>query len=223
MLGTIGQKRLDLAACVRIADMIDSVFLKPPVHGHVANWLGQHMAERLLEFAQSHRDGLRETRVWNSAKAEGEVKLDSRRSWQIKFQGGLRDEVGAHARALLPDMCGQLGTTRFEPRELEIELVAHCDGAFFREHQDRLGAPRLSRLISAVYYFHRLPKSFSGGALRIYPIAGSKSANEFVEIEPINDTLVFFPSWFPHEVLPVNCPSGRFEDSRFAINCWFHC
>jgi SM-20-related protein len=78
------------------------------------------------------------------------------------------------------------------------------------------------RVVSAVYYFHRLPKSFSGGALRVYPLAGREKSNTFVEIEPVNDTLVFFPWWFPHEVLPVVCPSGQFEDSRFAVNCWVY-
>jgi Rps23 Pro-64 3,4-dihydroxylase Tpa1-like proline 4-hydroxylase len=23
-------------------------------------------------------------------------------------------------------------------------------------------------------------------------------------------------------VMPVRVPSGRFADSRFAVNCWFH-
>ena len=78
------------------------------------------------------------------------------------------------------------------------------------------------RVISAVYYFYRLPKSFSGGVLRLHSVAGGGEEGSFVDIEPTNDTLVFFPSWFPHEVLPVACPSGRFEDSRFTINCWFH-
>ena len=84
---------------------------------------------------------------------------------------------------------------------------------------------RLRQLIagsSAVYYFHRSPKSFSGGALRLYSFEASEERGTFVDIEPTNDTLVFFPSWFPHEVRPVVCPSGRFEDSRFAINCWVH-
>jgi Rps23 Pro-64 3,4-dihydroxylase Tpa1-like proline 4-hydroxylase len=56
----------------------------------------------------------------------------------------------------------------------------------------------------------------------VYSLAGGKVSGAFVDIEPANDTLVFFPSWYPHEVLPVSCPSGRFEDSRFAINCWVH-
>jgi hypothetical protein len=53
-------------------------------------------------------------------------------------------------------------------------------------------------------------------------IAGGGRGDTFVEVEPNNDMLVFFPAWFPHEVMPVECLSGRFEDSRFAINCWIH-
>lgn len=108
---------------------------------------------------------------------------------------------------------------------LNWKMVAHGDGAFFTEHCDTVVDGRklaVSRIISAVYYFHRLPKSFSGGVLRIYPLTGREKSDAFVEVEPLNDTLVFFPSWFPHEVLPVSCPTGQFEDSRFAINCWVY-
>jgi Rps23 Pro-64 3,4-dihydroxylase Tpa1-like proline 4-hydroxylase len=72
-------------------------------------------------------------------------------------------------------------------------------------------------VLSGVYYFHRLPKPFSGGALRLHAI-GDES--RFADIEPACDTLVVFPAWAPHEVLPVRCPSGAFMDSRFSINCW---
>jgi hypothetical protein len=47
------------------------------------------------------------------------------------------------------------------------------------------------RVITAVYYFHRLPKAFSGGVLRIYPLAGSKNSTAFVDIEPTNDAWCF--------------------------------
>jgi SM-20-related protein len=143
---------------------------------------------------------------------------------RLKALGDLEGELRARVLETLPAMVEQLGASRFEPTRLELEMVAHGDGAFYAKHRDTnisLG-PALSnrRVISAVYYFHRIPKSFSGGALRIYPFAGGNEASAFADIEPTDDTLVFFPSWFPHEVLPVVCPSGRFEDSRFAINCW---
>jgi SM-20-related protein len=201
--------------------MNDGVFFKPPAHGRIDNWLGPQMVRRLLDFAQTHRNDFRASGVWSVHDGTKKIDLTIRRSYKLKFLGELRDKLQASAAAALAEMCRQLGSEQFEASSFEIEMVAHGDGAFFAEHRDR-GPHQRRRLISAVYYFYRHPKSFSGGVLRIYPIAGREKSDAFAEIEPVNDTLVFFPSWFPHEVLPVHCPSGQFEDSRFAINCWIH-
>jgi len=138
--------------------------------------------------------------------------------------GDLEDELRGRARETLSAMFQQFGAARFEPSKFELEMVAHGDEAFYGKHRDTnvLTGPKFNnrRIISAVYYFHRVPKAFSGGTLRIYSFVGDQDTGAFIDVEPTNDTLVFFPSWFPHEVLPVVCPSGRFEDSRFAINCW---
>ena len=210
--------------------MNDNVFTKPPPHGRFANWLGPEMLQRLLDFAQKQRDCFFQTEV-GYKKEDGRVDLNVRRSSRIIALGGLKEELQTNLRTILPTMFQRLGAEPFEPSKFEVEMVAHGDGAFFTEHRDTAIESEDSiegqkfvarRIISAVYYFHRLPKSFSGGVLRIYALAGSKKSSELVEIEPVNDTLVFFPSWFPHEVLPVSCPSGRFEDSRFAINYWVH-
>jgi hypothetical protein len=56
----------------------------------------------------------------------------------------------------------------------------------------------------------------------LHSLAVGHQQATFADIEPEYDTLVFFPSWSPHEVLPVHVPSGRFMDSRFDINCWIH-
>jgi Rps23 Pro-64 3,4-dihydroxylase Tpa1-like proline 4-hydroxylase len=202
--------------------MSNDIFFKPPVHGRINNWLGPQMVKRLLDFAQAQRDNFRASVVWDGSNQA--IDLNLRRSSRIDLFGELSDQLQTYTKAALPEMFRQLGTTPFKPSAFELDMIAHGDGAFFKEHFDRKRVQtRLGhRVISAVYYFHRSPKSFSGGALRIYPIAGSQKTKTFIEIEPVNDTLVFFPSWFPHEVLPVSCPSGRFEDSRFAINLWVH-
>jgi SM-20-related protein len=151
--------------------------------------------------------------------------VNIRRSSRMTDLGDLKNELRTRVGAILPAMFQRLGTEAFEPGKLEVEMVAHGDGAFFTEHRDTVVEGQkvvIRRIISAVYYFHRLPKSFSGGVLRIYPLAGREKSDAFVDIEPVNDTLIFFPSRFPHEVLPVSCPSGQFEDSRFAINCWVY-
>jgi SM-20-related protein len=203
--------------------MAEDVFSKPPAHGRIANWLGPQMVQRLLDHAQSQRDNFIMSGVGHGD--DKRIDLTRRRSTKLKVFGELKTELLTRARAALTEMSHQLGTTPFEPGKFELEIVAHGDGAFFSKHRDVVLAqsgPANRRVISAVYYFHGIPKLFSGGVLRIYSFEASNETGAFVDIEPSNDTLVFFPSWFPHEVLPVVCPSGRFEDSRFSINCWVH-
>jgi SM-20-related protein len=203
--------------------MNQAVFLKPPPHGLIANWLGPEMAQRLLDFVQEHREGFFPSGIGYGEHSRVDATI--RRSGRITDLGDLKQELRPRIRAVLPTVLRQLGAEAFELGRIELEMVAHGDGAFFTEHKDIAVEDNkfvVRRVITAVYYFHRLLKAFSGGVLRIYPLAGSKNSTAFVDIEPTNDALVFFPSWFPHEVLPVACPSGRFEDSRFAINCWIH-
>ncbi len=126
---------------------------------------------------------------------------------------------------LVPTLIADLRVTPFEPSRLSLELVASNDGAFFTRHVDTyLGEVRKvsDRALSAVYYFHAEPKAFSGGAFRLYGFGTSKDASNFVDVQPDRNTLLAFPSWAWHEVLPVSCPSRRFSDSRFNVNCWVH-
>jgi len=135
--------------------------------------------------------------------------------------------------AMLPEWCAAFGLAPFEVSEVEFDLIAYNDGAFYRRHTDLGPAnrhrsdPALSgvhgdRIVTAVYYFHNEPKGFDGGALRLYPIArpAAGQAERFADIPPRQNSLVVFPSWAPHEVLPVSCASHDFRDSRFAVNCW---
>jgi Rps23 Pro-64 3,4-dihydroxylase Tpa1-like proline 4-hydroxylase len=105
-----------------------------------------------------------------------------------------------------------------------MELAAHNDGAFFARHIDTFtGSPDLpatQRMVTAVYYFFAAPKRFSGGALRLYPLLDASDSGRFEDFEPISDSLICFPSFAPHAVQPIACPSGQFADSRFAINVW---
>jgi Rps23 Pro-64 3,4-dihydroxylase Tpa1-like proline 4-hydroxylase len=148
-----------------------------------------------------------------------------RRSQKLMDFGDLAGEIEARLQALMPAMLERLGSPPFVASKFELELVAHNDGAFFARHTDTFKKSEgvgTHRMISGVYYFHAQPKPFTGGTLRLHSLAATGEPGTFVDIEPDNNTLVFFPSWFPHEVMPVACTSGRFEDSRFAINCWVH-
>ena len=115
--------------------------------------------------------------------------------------------------------------TPFEPYKVELELVTNNEGAFFKPHIDTFMAnarKASDRVLSVVYYFYAEPKAFSGGALRLYAFGTQEDDGKFADVEPEQNTLVAFPSWALHEVLPVSCPSRRFSDSRFNVNCWVH-
>jgi SM-20-related protein len=126
---------------------------------------------------------------------------------------------------LVPSLIGDLRVTPFEPSEVELELVATNDGAFFKRHIDTFtgnGRQGSDRMLSAVYYFHAEPKAFTGGALRLYSLGTDTHEGNFIDVQPEQNMLLVFPSWWVHEVLPVSCPSMRFSDSRFNVNCWVH-
>lgn len=116
------------------------------------------------------------------------------------------------------------GVKPFEVDWIELELAAHGDGAFFLPHIDtRTGDARTTRnsdrVLTAVYYFHREPKGFSGGNLEVHPFGGGPACQV---IEPQQNRMVCFASTVLHQVSLVSCPSGKFEDNRFALNFWYH-
>ena len=135
--------------------------------------------------------------------------------------------------AAVPRIIAAIGGRLPDVPSLELELTAYGDGAFYRAHRDiqvgparrSLGArPGEDRVLSAVYYFHREPKGFSGGELRLYRWGADIAAadpNDWRDILPTQNSLASFASWAVHEVRAVACPGGAFEDSRFALNCWY--
>jgi len=145
------------------------------------------------------------------------------------------DRLKARINDSFDEIAAAVGYSGPTPPSLEIQVAAHGDGAHYKPHLDvplgekrtPLGAaPGEDRVLSAVYYFHRQPKGFSGGALRLHRFSADwdrtdADPSSYVDVEPLDNSLVAFPSWAMHEVRPVSCPSGRFEDYRFALNCWF--
>lgn len=119
----------------------------------------------------------------------------------------------------------QVCEAKVKPREFFI--TAYRDGGQIAEHIDTFNRLERLRILSCVYYFGVTPRRFRGGELRLYglprvPAVERRPPSSFVDIEPDTDTLVVFPSWVGHEVMPVSVPSGAWLDSRFTINCWMH-
>lgn len=184
------------------------------------NFLDESTVAGLLDYALANEAVFKPTGVGRDR--ERVVKTHVRRSVSIRDLGPFKPILKSKVLALVPDMVVRLRTTPVEAPRLELELVAHNEGAFYKRHIDTQTASdhKLLRVLSGVYYFHAEPKAFSGGALRLYAIGGADAP--FVDIEPERNSLLVFPAWAPHEVMPISCPSGRFADSRFAVNCWVH-
>jgi len=137
----------------------------------------------------------------------------------------------AHARLLqnrllvwCPLIAKRFGLPVFPMGPVECQLTAAGDGQFFRLHAD--GGQENTRVFSCIYYFHREPRGFAGGELRLYDaleVDGVRRAAETFEVvNPVSNRMVVFASDEFHEAMPVRCPSGEFVDYRFAVTTWLH-
>ena len=106
-------------------------------------------------------------------------------------------------------------------KKIELQLTRSHDGDFYKPHPDKgLNLPEKERKITFVYYLYNEPKKFLDGNIRIYKTdfnSNRYKKNKFIDIPPINNTILFFPSYKWHEVLPIKC-HGDWKNSRFTIN-----
>lgn len=187
-------------------------------HIVTASFLAADERRELLNWTLAHQTKFR------PAKTSHGLQPSARHALCLRDLGPWTERLSAHALACLPVWIAQLRVTSFVPSLVELELVAHNDGAFFAIHSDTYSASqpaRGDRMLSAVYYFHDASARFTGGALRLHRV-GQPAGAGAIDISPEGDRLVVFPSWWPHEVSRVSCASGAFEDSRFSLNCWVH-
>ena len=206
-----------------------SIFDRPPLPPHhlYTDFFEEAEVAGLIDWALANQ-----LRFSPAPLADGSVDHARRNALRLSDLGPNRSWFERKVMARSTELIAQIGATPFETQYLELEIVAYGDGAHFHAHTDipvgvgrkPLGGDssgRQDRLLSAVYYFHSSPKNFTGGQLRLFRIGADESADNHVDVEPEQNLMVVFPSWAKHQVLRVSCPSGRFEDSRFAVNCWF--
>lgn len=176
-------------------------------------------AEVILRYAIGHEADFRPAKV-----ALGPVALvdETRRVARVnRAVGPLLPLIEPLVTSAVDKAVPMLGLVNVAPYLLELELGWCGDGGFFKRHSDALDRfPAASqRVMTVVHYVCTTPKAFTGGRLRLYGL-GAQAGICIAEVEPAHDRAVFFPSWLPHEVLPVRCEGGAFADGRFAISCW---
>lgn len=202
--------------------MLDSPEKLLPPHHQYEDFLDAETSRRLLEWVLSNAMRFEPSTV-GSDELDPRVRVSAKTASLGPWRRVFEDRI----RSIAPDIFRRTGTASFPIKSIELEIAAHGDGAHFAKHRDvpiggarsRDGSRGEDRVVSAVYYFHREPRRFSGGELRLYAF-GEADDRAHLDIAPLRNSLVVFPSWVVHEVRPVSCPGHSFAESRFAVNCW---
>ena len=125
--------------------------------------------------------------------------------------------------SVLPHVLARLRMEGLHRFRIKMDVTVHLGGGFYLVHKDNERKRLRLRKLSYVYYLSRKPRRFAGGDLLLYDtnfVAGGGSSAVFSRIEPIDNSLVFFPSGAFHEVTPVARASQDFRDGRFTVNGW---
>jgi Rps23 Pro-64 3,4-dihydroxylase Tpa1-like proline 4-hydroxylase len=187
-------------------------------------FLSPQEVEELMRFTIEHEADFGVSEVVSPIADGGIVDYEHRRSRVLMELGHHQDRMLARIKAVLPQVLDQLGMEEFSIAGVETQVTASNDGDFFRFHSDNGSDPVASRNLTFVYFFHREPRQFEGGELRIHDArledGAYVSEGSCQTIVPQQNQIVFFPCELLHEITPVKCATQLFADSRFTLNGW---
>ena len=195
---------------------------RPVPFVHRTDFLPASRWSQLLAFAQANRGHFKPGLVGVKGKVDPSIRKAlverqvSVREVQPWFEPRLRDAFSdALPRLRMP-----------EPGEYWVEtaMAAYLGGGFLAKHTDKSEGVYDTRTLSFAYYFHRQPRCFSGGELLLHDGDGDTSA--FTRVEPLHNSIVFFPSSATHQIttveseLDASSSAEEFADARLAIHGW---
>ena len=182
--------------------------------------------DALMRYTLEHECDFRVSEVLSPGVQGGTIDHEHRRSRVLSEPGEEVRPLVERVQASLSRVLPRLGLSKFPVSQAEAQITASNHGDFFRWHSDNAQEEIASREVTFVYFFHREPKRFQGGELRIYDSLRSNGTyiptSNYRAIVPRQNQVVFFRSSLAHEITPVECPSGAFADSRFTVNGWLH-
>ncbi|HLV86658.1 MAG TPA: 2OG-Fe(II) oxygenase [Candidatus Sulfotelmatobacter sp.] len=187
-------------------------------------FLAPEELKNLMEFTLGHEREFRTSEVVAPAGDAGEVNYEQRRSRVLMNSGPHESVILSRIKSVLPQVLQKLGMADFQITAVEAQITASNDGDYFRFHSDSGSERVASRYLTFVYFFHREPRKFEGGELRIHDAALEDgryvSQGTYQTIAAQQNQIVFFPCELMHEITPVKCRSQHFADSRFTLNGW---
>jgi hypothetical protein len=176
----------------------------------------------LMRFVLEHEVDFKTSEVVSPREDRGVINYEHRRSRVLMDVA--QDVILERIKSALPRVLDALGMEEFTIADVEVQATASNDGDFFHFHSDNGSARVASRHLTFVYFFHREPRQFDGGELRIHDSRLEEgvyvSCGRYQSIVPQQNQIVFFPCEMLHEITAVNCPSQQFADGRFTLNGW---
>ncbi len=195
----------------------------PPPHCQIPNFLQPQEMAVVTAHALAHEKELEDATISTpSTQSASSPVYGIRRARILNNVGALLPLIIPKIHTLLPRLWP---IWRMEPltfSRIECQLSVHGDGDYFNTHTDN-GLPDIAhRRISYVYYFHREPKQFTGGNLRLYNTQGDTNECGALahDVAPPSNSLMIFPSHIYHEVTPITCASKALTDQRLTVNGW---
>ena len=180
----------------------------------------------LLQYTLRQESSFSISEVISPGFHGGMVDHEHRRSRVLMDLGKHNGVIVDRIQSSWPRILSRLSHDPFVASRVEAQITASGDGDFFRCHTDNGAGEIALREITFVYFFHREPKTFQGGELRIYDSRFENGAyvpsEDYRTIVPQQNQMVLFASSLSHEITPVECASKAFADSRFTVNGWFH-
>ena len=211
-----------------VSETSAAVAERPPVLPAQCVVLDEFLApqelEGLMRFTLEHEADFSASEVVSPSADGGVVNYEHRRSRVFMDLAQHQDLILERIKSVLPQVLDKLGMEEFSISGMEAQVTASNDGDFFHFHSDNASDRVASRYLTFVYFFHREPRQFEGGELRIHDARLEEGAyvskGSYQTIAPQQNQIVFFPCELLHEITPVNCASQLFVDGRFTLNGW---
>jgi Rps23 Pro-64 3,4-dihydroxylase Tpa1-like proline 4-hydroxylase len=187
-------------------------------------FLAPQELKELTRFTLDHEADFLSSEVYSPTAQMGVINDDYRRSRVLMDLPEHQEMILSRIKSVLPQVLERLGMEEFAIADTEVQITASNDGDFFLCHDDNGSDGVASRHLTFVYFFHREPRPFEGGELRIHDSHLQNglyvSDGSYQTILPQQNQIVFFPCELMHEITPVKCSSQDFADSRFTLNGW---
>jgi len=184
----------------------------------IKDFLSEENNERIMNYVLNKEQEFKTANIlYNGSKVQSEDRV----ALNLYDLGELRALFLKELEGRVDEVYRELGIKPVEVPEFDMQIAAMGNGGRFIKHIDTVIHKdwELQRVVTFVYYFNTVPKKFSGGELKVFPMGFKDGNTEPVNLVPENNMLVGFPSFIAHEVLPVQLEDNRFDNYRFNLLC----